>query len=205
MRRVATISFIHIFSPISVSLIFVISCTPLCLVLTNSRVCFVMALRNTILIFCVATAFLSTCSGATASGAVYRAGVVYHVGDSSGWSIFPDYNNWTSTKNFHVGDTLLFTYDKMFHNLMQVHGKDYQSCNTKSPMVVYDTGSDAINLKKPGDYYFICGRNFEPEWYAMTLKEPGHCQAGQKLHIKVTLPIPNHHMVASPIPAPAPK
>ncbi|KAL6130704.1 hypothetical protein ACLB2K_069083 [Fragaria x ananassa] len=105
----------------------------------------------------------------TALDAVYRAGVVYHVGDSGGWSILSDYNKWSSTKEFHVGDTLIFTYDKMFHNLMQVDGKDYEACNTKSPIVFYDTGSDAINLKKPGDYYFIGGRNFEPEWYAMTL------------------------------------
>ncbi|KAL6124428.1 hypothetical protein ACLB2K_076940 [Fragaria x ananassa] len=75
----------------------------------------------------------------------------------------------------------------MFHNLMQVDGKDYQACNTKSPIVFYDTGSDAINLKKPGNYYYIGGTNFEPEWYAMTLKEPGHCQAGQKLHVKLDI------------------
>ncbi|KAL6128964.1 hypothetical protein ACLB2K_072317 [Fragaria x ananassa] len=101
-----------------------------------SPVRFVMAaLRNTVLIFCVAMAFLGTCSGFTASDAVYRAGVVYHVGDSGGWSIFSDYSKWSSTKEFHVGDTLIFTYNKMFHNLMQVDGKDYQACNTKSPIV----------------------------------------------------------------------
>lgn len=93
----------------------------------------------------------------------------------------------------------------MIHNLMQVTREDYQSCNTTSPITVYATGSDSISLTKPGDYYFIGGRNFEPEWYAMTLKEPGHCHAGQKLHVKVTLPMPNHHSVTSPSPTPAPK
>lgn len=39
---------------------------------------------------------------------------VYRVGDTAGWTIIdhPDYKNWTSTKRFHVGDTLrmCFTY-----------------------------------------------------------------------------------------------
>ncbi|KAK9910839.1 hypothetical protein M0R45_034779 [Rubus argutus] len=166
-----------------------------------------MMLRNTILFFLVAMAFLGTCSCASTSGALYRAGVVHKVGDAKGWSIFADYNEWTSKKHFYVGDSLIFIYNKMIHNLMQVTREDYQSCNSTSPIEVHATGSDAISLTKPGDYYFIGGRNFEPEWYAMTLKEPGHCHAGQKLHVKVTLPLPNHHLVTSPssAPAPAPK
>ncbi|KAK9910837.1 hypothetical protein M0R45_034777 [Rubus argutus] len=153
-----------------------------------------MALRTSILVFFVAMAFLGTCSCASTSGAVYRAGVLYHVGDSGGWSIIADYNNWTSKKDFHVGDILIF--GKMFHTVTQVNGEDYQSCNTKSPIKVYATGSDAITLTKPGNYYFIGGRNF---------KKPGHCQAGEKIHIKVTLPIPKHHLVASSRLAPSPK
>lgn len=161
-----------------------------------------MALRTTILVFFVAMAFLGTSSCASTSGAVYRAGVVYHVGDSGGWSIIADYNYWTSKKDFHVGDILIF--GKMFHSLTQVNGEDYQSCNTKSPIKVYAIGSDAITLTKPGDYYFIGGRNLKSERYATTLKKPGHCQAGEKIHIKVTLPIPNHHLVASFSLAPTP-
>ncbi|KAL6178416.1 hypothetical protein ACLB2K_049934 [Fragaria x ananassa] len=162
-----------------------------------------MALRNTIMIFLVAVACLGVCSGASSSEAAH-SGVVHKVGDSVGWSILGDYKKWASTKEFHVGDTLLFAYNKEYHNLMEVNGEDYQSCNAKSPLALYAAGLDSIPLDKPGDYYFMCGRNFEPYWYAMTLKEPGHCQAGQKLHVKVIEPISDHNSVASPTAAPAP-
>ncbi|XP_050378285.1 mavicyanin-like [Argentina anserina] len=116
-------------------------------------------------------ACMGVCSGASSSEPVHSE-VVHKVGDSLGWSIF-------------------------------VNGEDYKSCNTKSPLALYAAGLDYIPLDKPGDYYFICGRNFEPDWYAMTLKELGHCQAGQTLHVRVTLPVSDHHAIASPIPAPA--
>lgn len=41
---------------------------------------------------------------------------------------------------------------------------------------VYRIG-DSITLKRPGHMYFLCGA-------------PSHCQAGQKVDVKVTLPIP---------------
>ncbi|XP_016648255.1 PREDICTED: mavicyanin-like [Prunus mume] len=39
-------------------------------------------------------------------------GAVYRVGDSNGWTSrgHVDYNEWASTKDFHVNDTLIFTF-----------------------------------------------------------------------------------------------
>ncbi|ONH95636.1 hypothetical protein PRUPE_7G081800 [Prunus persica] len=121
-------------------------------------------------------AFSGACSGA-----------VYRVGDSVGWNSrgLVDYNKWASVKDFNVRDTLIFAYNNQFHNVMQVSDQDFQSCNA-SAISTYTSGSDTSTLKRPGHYYFLCGA-------------PGHCQAGQKVDIKVTLPVPK-----SSIPSPSP-
>ncbi|VVA39130.1 PREDICTED: mavicyanin, partial [Prunus dulcis] len=69
-----------------------------------------MALRNIVtLVFFVMMALSGTCSGA-----------VYRVGYSDGWTSrdHVDYK-WTSTKDFRVGDTIIFSYKNQFHNVMQ--------------------------------------------------------------------------------------
>ncbi|XP_030948100.1 mavicyanin-like isoform X2 [Quercus lobata] len=93
------------------------------------------------------------------SGACMAA--TYIVGDSAGWTIqIPvDYTKWSSTNNFHVGDKI-------------VTHQNFQSCNATSPIASYTSGSDSITLKSPGNFYYLCG-------------VPGHCQAGQKVPIKV--------------------
>ncbi|XVF24749.1 hypothetical protein REPUB_Repub13aG0153800 [Reevesia pubescens] len=121
----------------------------------------------------------------------------YNVGGSAGWTIPVsdlDYKDWAASRKFFVGDTLVFNYNKQYHNVMQVKVEDFKSCNTESPIARYGKGSDAIRLDSSGEYYFICGY-------------PGHCQPGQKLHITVnsaasppshapsTLP-PNNNSVA---------
>ncbi|CAB4308173.1 unnamed protein product [Prunus armeniaca] len=138
-----------------------------------------MALGKSTLVFMVMLALCGVCFG-----------VVYRVGDSSGWSSrgLVDYNEWTSTKDFHVGDTLIFAYNNQFHNVMQVTNQDYESCNPTSPIAVYTSGSDNITLDGPGNFYFLCGA-------------PGHCQAGQRVEIMATLPTPDGSFV-SPSPAP---
>ncbi|CAB4317260.1 unnamed protein product [Prunus armeniaca] len=138
-----------------------------------------MAFRNiATLVFFVMMAF----SGAYSSS-------VYRVGDSDGWTSrgLVDYNNWASTKDFHVGDTLIFAYNNQFHNVMQVSDQDFESCNATSAISSYTSGSDTITLKRPGHYYFLCGA-------------PGHCQAGQKVDIKVSLPVPEN-LIPSPSPS----
>ncbi|KAH9794326.1 Phytocyanin domain-containing protein [Citrus sinensis] len=90
-------------------------------------------------------------------------GAVHKVGDSAGWTTLGniDYNQWASSKNFHVGDTIQVTF------------QDFQSCNEASPIATFTSGSDSITLKRPGHYYFLCG-------------VPGHCEAGHTLDIMVT-------------------
>ncbi|ONH95639.1 hypothetical protein PRUPE_7G082100 [Prunus persica] len=139
-----------------------------------------MALRNiAALVLFVMMVLCGACSGA-----------VYRVGDSDGWISrgLVDYNKWASTKDFHVGDTLTFAYNNQFHNVMQVSDQDFQSCNATSAIAAYTSGSDTFTLKRPGHFYFLCGA-------------PGHCQAGQKVDIEVTLPVPES-MIPSPSPSP---
>ncbi|GFP92294.1 mavicyanin [Phtheirospermum japonicum] len=114
---------------------------------------------------------------------------VYEVGDSAGWTIIGnvDYNTWASSKTFQIGDTLIFEYDPRFHNVMQVSRSDFHSCNAAAPISTYATGNDSIVIHSPGHYYYICGF-------------VGHCQAGQKVDIRV----PKSHRPASvPISSPA--
>nr|XP_043611498.1 mavicyanin-like [Erigeron canadensis] len=101
-------------------------------------------------------------------------GTVYTVGDSQGWAILvnSDYTTWTSSKRFRVGDTLLFHYHPGSHNVIQVNRYNYRSCNTSAPWKTFGTGNDSFNIKAPGHYYFSCSF-------------PGHCEAGQKLNVRV--------------------
>ncbi|KAM7254109.1 hypothetical protein ACFE04_031791 [Oxalis oulophora] len=95
--------------------------------------------------------------------------VVYNVGDSAGWTVMGvDYEQWASTKTFHIGDTIEFHYNNKFHDVMQVTLKEFKLCNVTSEMASYHSGSDSITLDTTGHHYYICG-------------VPGHCQAGQKV------------------------
>ncbi|KAI3449638.1 hypothetical protein Pfo_006303 [Paulownia fortunei] len=115
-------------------------------------------------------------------------GSVYKVGDSAGWTIIGnvDYNNWASSKTFQVGDTLLFKYDPRYHNVLQVSRSDFHSCDATAPISTYATGNDSIVIHSPGHYYYICGF-------------VGHCQAGQKVDIRVPR---SHRPAAIPILSP---
>lgn len=99
---------------------------------------------------------------------------VHKVGDSAGWTtLIPvDYAKWASSKQIHVGDSLLFEYNTKFHNVLQVTQEQFKSCNASSPVASYNSGADSIPLKRPGTFYYLCGF-------------PGHCQLGQKVEVKV--------------------
>lgn len=99
----------------------------------------------------------------------------------------------------------VFVYNTQFHNVKQVSRRDFISCNATSALATYNSGSDTVALKKPGHYYFLCGF-------------PGHCQAGQKLHVLVVAtstaspslslspdlsPVPSPSTGSSPSPSPA--
>ncbi|XP_051141934.1 mavicyanin-like isoform X2 [Andrographis paniculata] len=104
-------------------------------------------------------------------------GSVYRVGDSPGWTIIGnvDYHSWSSSKTFRVGDTLIFEYDPRFHNVLEVSRSDYHSCDSTAPIANYTSGNDTIVVRWPGHYYYVCGF-------------VGHCQAGQKVDIRVPKP-----------------
>ncbi|KAI3864012.1 hypothetical protein MKW98_031604 [Papaver atlanticum] len=99
---------------------------------------------------------------------------VYKVGDEPGWTTMGnvDYQKWSSSKTFRVGDVILFTYNTQYHNVMQVTHPEYQACNATAPLKTFTTGNDSITITRNGHYYYLCGI-------------PGHCQSGQKVDIRV--------------------
>ncbi|XP_004301049.1 PREDICTED: mavicyanin-like [Fragaria vesca subsp. vesca] len=144
-----------------------------------------MAFKSSMLVFLVAISLCSTCSGASAG-----VGATYKVGSSVGWDIGVDYHQWSSSKEFHVGDSLLFSYDS-YHNVVEVTEQGYKSCDPSSPIAAYSFGSDNNMLERPGHYYFLCGMR-------------GHCHAGQKVEVVVSsLPTLVDSMVISPSPTPS--
>ncbi|CAH2069299.1 unnamed protein product [Thlaspi arvense] len=112
---------------------------------------------------------------------------IYKVGDSDGWTTKDDvYNSWAERKEFHVGDSLVFEYDRNLNDVTQVWGAlEYQFCDTFSPKAVYNTGHDIVTLTEPGFYYFISSNRVQ-------------CQLGQRLDILVV------HDPSRPIPPPPP-
>ncbi|XP_073152602.1 mavicyanin-like [Henckelia pumila] len=124
-------------------------------------------------------AFLGFTMGAT----------VYQVGESAGWSVAGnvDYGKWASSKTFQVNDTLLFKFDPQYHNVLQVSRSDFHSCDATAPIATYSTGNDSFFIRSPGHYFFFCGFL-------------GHCQAGQKVDIRVPKSV--NGPVGSPIGSP---
>ncbi|XP_042016916.1 mavicyanin-like [Salvia splendens] len=121
-----------------------------------------------------------------------NGGVVHKVGESAGWTNInltsSYYNSWTASKNFQVGDTILFEYNKEFHNVVRVTHKNFNECNPTAPYASWATGNDSFPITKTGHYYFICGL-------------PSHCQAGQRVDIRVTQRTPTQSPSPSPKPA----
>ncbi|NP_001149603.1 Blue copper protein-like precursor [Zea mays] len=99
---------------------------------------------------------------------------VYEVGGTIGWTVMgnPDYAAWASSKQIVIGDTVVFTYNKQFHNVLAVSKADYKNCIATKPTATWSTGNDSVVLNTTGHHYFLCGY-------------PGHCAAGQKVDIRV--------------------
>ncbi|KAL7200683.1 hypothetical protein ACSBR1_032583 [Camellia fascicularis] len=120
-------------------------------------------------------------------------GAVYKVGDSTGWTNtgHVDYKAWSAAKLFHVGDTILFEYNKQFHNVIRVTHKNFNACNATAPYFTLNSGNDSFTIPRGGHFYFICSI-------------PGHCEAGQKVDIRVpkTTNTTAPHPTSSPAPAP---
>lgn len=116
-------------------------------------------------------------------------GVLHKIGDSAGWAVIGNpnfYGKWASARVFQLGDTILFEYDPKAHSVLEVSRSKFHGCDTTSPLTTYSTGNDTVKLKNAGHFYYICGF-------------PGHCQAGQKVDIRVPK---NNTQTVSLIPGP---
>ncbi|XP_050216240.1 mavicyanin-like [Mercurialis annua] len=101
---------------------------------------------------------------------------VHVVGDAVGWqNNVPNINyyaNWASTRNFTIGDTLIFNFGTGVHNVLTVSLDDFNDCDTDQNPSLLNNGPANITLRTSGMQYYICAF-------------PGHCSRGQKLAINV--------------------
>ncbi|XP_042501939.1 basic blue protein-like [Macadamia integrifolia] len=91
----------------------------------------------------------------------------YTVGDSSGWNF--NVRDWPTGKTFTAGDTLVFKYNPLVHNVVKVDIEGYNNCEVPQGAKVFTSGNDSIAVSV-GHNYFICGF-------------PGHCNMGLKIDI----------------------
>ncbi|KAM3321929.1 mavicyanin [Capsicum chacoense] len=94
------------------------------------------------------------------------------VGDDQGWKLDFNYTTWAATKEFHVGDKLIFKYKKDVHNVYKADQEAFKSCTPSSDVTPLTSGNDVITLTSPGKKWYICGIG-------------KHCEKGVKLAINV--------------------
>lgn len=73
---------------------------------------------------------------------------------------------------------------------MEVSREDFHACNPKSPLNIYESGRDTIKMWKQSHVFYICTKK-------------GHCQAGQKVDIRVLDPPPPTATPTPPPPSPS--
>merc|ERR1739841_120944 len=83
------------------------------------------------------------------------------------------YVNWAQTRNFSLGDKLVFPFRSGVYNIMEVSEEDFYNCTQKNVSNWYPKGPTIIELTEPGKHYYYCGVG-------------RHCEAGQKLSIDVS-------------------
>ncbi|GMH05826.1 hypothetical protein Nepgr_007666 [Nepenthes gracilis] len=107
--------------------------------------------------------------------AVCASGFQFEVGGDRGW-VKPSgdenetYNEWAEQKRFHIGDSVYFKYQK--DSVLEVTRDDYENCIKSNPIARFEDGNTLVKLDRSGFFYFISG-------------EPGHCESGQKIIIRV--------------------
>ncbi|GLJ21279.1 hypothetical protein SUGI_0390780 [Cryptomeria japonica] len=107
------------------------------------------------------------------------------VGDDRGWDPTSNFKGWASRKIFHVGDNLYirldlspcltpwFSYASSQQSVLELKSREeFENCDVRNPIKLYDGGLDAVPLIEMGDRYFTNG-NAED------------CQRGMKVHINV--------------------
>ncbi|KAK8937252.1 hypothetical protein KSP39_PZI012529 [Platanthera zijinensis] len=94
------------------------------------------------------------------------------VGEDDGWSLGVNFAEWAEGKQFKVGDTLVFQYKAVEHDVFSVSESDFNSCT--APVSIQHLLPDTyeITLTSPGRKWYICGKG-------------NHCQSGMKLSIDV--------------------
>ncbi|KAG2545316.1 blue copper protein 1a-like [Panicum virgatum] len=100
------------------------------------------------------------------------AATEHWVGDDKGWTLGFNYSAWAQTKQFKVGDTLVFKYSEPSHTVVEVSGADFKTCTKPENSKVLTTGQDQVTLSEAGRRWFVCGVG-------------AHCQNGMKVRIDV--------------------
>nr|CAB3492919.1 unnamed protein product [Digitaria exilis] len=135
---------------------------------------------------------LATVAAAVAAVVVFLPALAsatdHVVGDSAGWTLGFDYAAWAQTKQFTVGDTLVFEYSTSSHDVVEVSGPDFKACNKAATTSVWSSGHDRVVLDKPGRRWFVCSVG-------------SHCQDGMKIAVTV---LPGTTMGPAPAPEPTP-
>ncbi|EOA18276.1 hypothetical protein CARUB_v10006775mg [Capsella rubella] len=83
---------------------------------------------------------------------------MYAGGDSSGWSVYNSYyyEKWSEDRQFCVGDTLFFEYNKHINDVREVSNElDFESCTPTSTVALDNTGHDLVRLTRPGVHDFV--------------------------------------------------
>ncbi|URE18206.1 Plastocyanin-like domain [Musa troglodytarum] len=119
-----------------------------------------------------------------------ESGLEFHVGGSRGWIVpagdeAESYNRWAMRNRFHVGDSVYFKYKN--DSVLVVDREAYGDCNTTDPLLAFDDGNTTFRFDRYGFFFFISGT-------------PGHCEAGQRLIVRVMV----HPEFAAAGPGPAP-
>ncbi|KAI4344148.1 hypothetical protein L6164_011412 [Bauhinia variegata] len=99
-----------------------------------------------------------------------------YICDSFGWNVPTNqnfYSEWASSKNFFVGDKLVFNWTGT-HTVAIVSKDDYDNCNTAASPFGSNLNETSfmVGLSETGPHYFICTIG-------------NHCASGQKLSINV--------------------
>nr|CAB3450385.1 unnamed protein product [Digitaria exilis] len=124
-----------------------------------------------------------------AAAAPVASGLEFRVGGPRGWRV-PDANTsygwWAMNNRFHVGDHLYFKY--AHDSVLVVDRPAFDACNTTEPLAAFTDGATTVRLDRPGFFCFISG-------------EPGHCEEGQRLVVRVM--VHPATLAAAPGPGPA--